>query len=277
MESNNIQANINTERNGNPVNNHEEEIANTNNHAITNQYSTNIVEAQSPIEKAEIVYEKNEVVILMVGSNSKANKNTEKTNIDQYSLVDTDDPELFDGKIKCVRLKCIVFGIITCVLNTIRLTYLIFLHIGYSFIIWYVRAVIATSCFCCILFGKKEIIVDEETGRERIDYPSSKYDKACSLCKNCGKAFVNFIINLFTFPVWLFKFIKDCCYDVKNRALDNARMGCYKFIHYDCGFYEKVIEDPFNNYNKKRHIILTTDPDDESVIYGDACQNNIII
>ena len=64
---------------------------------------------------------------------------------------------------------------------------------------------------------------------------------------------------------------------IKNRALDNARTGCYKFIHYDCGFYEKVIEDPFNNYMKKRHIILTTDPDDDAVIYGDACQDNTIL
>ena len=39
----------------------------------------------------------------------------------------------------------------------------------------------------------------------------------------------------------------------------------------------KIIENPFNNYMKKRHIILTTDPDDEAVIYGDACQDNTII
>ena len=28
---------------------------------------------------------------------------------------------------------------------------------------------------------------------------------------------------------------------------------------------------------KKRHIIMTTDPDDDSVIYGDACKDNTII
>ena len=28
---------------------------------------------------------------------------------------------------------------------------------------------------------------------------------------------------------------------------------------------------------KKRHIILTTNPDDPTVIYGDACKDNTVI
>ena len=112
---------------------------------------------------------------------------------------------------------------------------------------------------------------------ERIDYPSSNFEKAFALCKNCGIAAYKFFVNFFKCPCWFYSFITDCIYDIKNRALDNARTGCYKFIHYDCGLYEKVIEDPFNNYMKKRHIILTTDTDDDSVIYGDACKDNTII
>ena len=51
-------------------------------------------------EKIEISYEKNELVMLMAGSKSLAKDNKEKVNINQYNLIDTDDPELFDGKIK---------------------------------------------------------------------------------------------------------------------------------------------------------------------------------
>ena len=228
-------------------------------------------------EKIEISYEKNELVMLMAGSKSLAKNNKEKAKPNQYSLVDIDDPELFDGIIKCVRLKCIVYGIITFFLNTIRLFYLIFLHLGYPTIIWGVRFCCTVSCFCCILFQKKEIIIDPETGTERIDYPSSNIEKAFALCKNCGIAFGKCFINFIKCPCWFYYFVSDCFYDIKNRALDNSRTGCYKFIHYDCGCYEKTIEDPFNNYNKKRHIILNTDPDDASVIYGDACKDNTLI
>lgn len=228
-------------------------------------------------EKIEISYQKNELVMLMAGSKSLAKNNKEKTKPNQYNLVDIDDPELFDGKIKCVRIKCILFGIITFFLNTIRLFYLIFLHLGYPGIIWGVRFFRAVGCFFCILFQEKEVAIEPESGRERIDYPNTNFEKAFLLCKNCGIAFSKFIVNLVKCPCWFYSFVSDCFYDIKNRALDNARTGCYKFIHYDCGFYEKIIEDPFNNYMKKRHIILTTDPDDDSVIYGDACKDNTLI
>ena len=222
----------------------------------------------------EISYQKTELVKLMAGSNSLAKNNKEKIKPDQYNL---EDPDLFDGKIKCVRLKCICYGIITFFLNSIRLIYLIFLHLGYPAIIWMVRFCCASFCFFCILCQKKEIVIESESQRERIDYPQSNCEKACLLCKNCGIAFYKFIVNFFTCPCWFFSFVSDCFYDIKNRALDNARTGCYKFIHYDCGCYEKTIEDPFNNYMKKRHIILATDPDDNSVIYGDACKDNTFI
>ena len=206
-------------------------------------------------ERIEIKYERNELVMLMAGSKSESNKNNEKTRSSQYSLVDTDDPDLFDGAIKCAKLKCILFGIITLILNTIRLFYLIFLHLGYPAVICGVRCFCAFGCFFCILCGEKEKVIDPETN-----------------CIAFYKCFVNFV----KCPCWIYAFITDCFYDIKNRALDNARNGCYKFIHYDCGFYEKVIEDPFNNYMKKRSIILTTDPDDSAVIYGDACKDNTI-
>ena len=269
-----INNNINIKNNiinGNKEINTNSELINVNNFNIQN------IQQGVESEKIEISYERNELILLMAGSKCQANKSKEKTRNNQYSLVDTDDPELFDGKIKCVRLKCILFGIITAFLNTIRLFYLIFLHLGYPAIIFGVRFTCAVCCFCCILFGKEEIIVEPITGYERIDYPSRNSAKAFALCKNCGKAFYKFIVNLVKCPCWIYSFIIDCIYDIKNRALDNARTGCYKFIHYDFGLYEKHIEDPFNNYMKKRHIILTTDPDDQNVIYGDACKDNTII
>ena len=292
QENNILPANKNNERNFQsnqsgqtnlvPLNQHQIKVEINNNNDINTNERLNIQNNQTSgqgqfSEKIEISYEKNELVMLMAGSKSLAKDNKEKVNINQYNLIDTDDPELFDGKIKCVRLKCIVYGIITFFLNTIRLFYLIFLHLGYPLIIWGVRFACALSCFCCILFSEKEVIVDPETNLERIDYPSSNFEKAWALCKNCGIAFYKFLINFVKCPCWFYTLIPDCFFDIKNRALDNARTGCYKFIHYDCGCYEKTIEDPFNNYMKKRHIILTTDPDDDSVIYGDACKDNTII
>lgn len=269
----NINANEqNNEVNENNIQNRQVSIDQTN---IVSSNNINNQGLSSP--QTVISYEVNESLALLVGSNSKAKQNKEKIQTNQYSFVDVDDPELFDGKIKCVRLKCILFGIMTFFINTIRLFYLIFLHLGYPAIIWGVRFACAVSCFCCILFQKKVIIIDPESGRERIDYPSSNFEKACDLCKNCGKAFYRFLVNFVKCPCWFYTFVVDCLYDVKNRALDNARTGCYKFIHYDCGCYEKTIEDPFNNYMKKRHIILTTDPYDDNVIYGDACKDNTII
>lgn len=227
-------------------------------------------------QKIEITYEKNEYVKFMICSQFESKSNKDKTRNTNYNLVDTDDPDLFDGKIKCVRLKCICFGILIFFLNSFRLIYLIFLHLGYPAIIWGTRCCCAVSCFCCILFSKEVRYYDGESGYDLID-SETNCEKALNLCKNCGIAFIKFMVNLIKCPIWIFGFITDCFYDIKNRALDSARTGCYKFIHYDCGLYEKVIEDPFNNYNKKRHIILTTDPNDENVIYGDAIKNNIII
>ena len=227
----------------------------------------------------EISYEKNELVALIAGGKSLSKENKEKAKPNQYNTVNVDDPELFDGKIKCVRLKCIVFGIITAFLNTMRLSYLLFLHLGYPAIIWFIRFACAVFLFICYLCNndpeRKEI--EPESGLERIDYQGGNLALACSLCVNCAKAFGKFVVNFVFCPCWFYHLAADCIYDIKNRALDNARTGCYKFIHYDCGCYEKVIEDPFNNYMKKRHIILTTDPDDDEVIYGDACQDNTII
>ena len=305
LDSNNNLQEINTNINQNNINNENNENNENNQEIQTNQnpqinvsqnHTRNVIINQinninsndqlinqnqnnGPVsEKYEISYEKNELVMLMAGSKSLAKNNKEKTKPNQYNLFDIDDPELFDGKIKCIRLKCILFGIITFFLNTIRLFYLIFLHLGYPAILWGVRFAIALSCFLCICSRKdEEIIVEPESRRERIDYPNSNKEKACLLCKNCGIAFYKFLINFVKCPCWFYSFVIDCFYDIKNRALDNARTGCYKFIHYDCGIYEKIIEDPFNNYMKKRHIILTTDPDDDSVIYGDACKDNTLI
>jgi hypothetical protein len=244
----------------------------------SNDVNITINNQSPPSQQIVISYEVNEGLIAMVGSNSEANKNTEKIQTNQYSFVDVDDPDLFDGKIKCVRCKCIAFAIMTFFVNTIRLFYLIFLHLGYPAIIWGARFAYAVCCFCYIIACKEKVlIVEPETGLERIDYPSSNCDQACDLCKNCGKAFYRFCVNFVKCPCWFYAFVVDCLYDIKNRALDNARTGCYKFIHNDCGFYEKIIEDPFNNYMKKRHIIFTTDPDDSEVIYGDACKDNTII
>ena len=225
-----------------------------------------------------ISYEKNELVALIAGGTSLSKNNKETAKPNQYNTVNVDVPELFDGKIKCVRLKCIVFGIITAIMNTIRLGYLTFLHLGYPAIIWFIRFICAIVLFLCYLCSIKEEAkqLERESRLERIDYRSN-LTLAFSLCTNCAKAFWKFLTNFFLCPCWFYNLFVDCLYDIKNRALDNARIGCYKFIHYDCGCYEKVIEGPFNNYMKKRHIILTTDPDDDSVIYGDACKDNTII
>ena len=110
-----------------------------------------------------------------------------------------------------------------------------------------------------------------------INSQGSGFQYACGLCKNCGEAFVNCSKNCIYCPCWFYEFILDCIYDIKNRALDNARIGCYRFLHNDCGLYEKYVEGPFNDYNKKRTIVLSTHPNDPHVLYGDACQNNIKI
>ena len=229
--------------------------------------------------QVEITHEKNALVQFIAGGKSQSYFINEKTTVNQYSKLNLDDPEIFDGTIKCVRLKCIVYGIITAIVNFIRLLYLIFLHLGYPAIIWAVR--FACSCYywscCCFLDDSETKVIESETGLERIDYERGKIAKGCSLCAECAKAFWKFLLNFIYCPCWFYHLCEDCIYDIKNRALDNARTGCYKFIHYDCGFYEKFVEDPFNNYRKKRHIILTTDPDDSGVIYGDACKDNTII
>jgi len=227
----------------------------------------------------QLSYEKSEMVAFFAGGYLQSKNNKEKAKINQYNSVNVDDPDLFDGKIKCVRLKCVVYGIITGILNTIRLGYLLFLHLGYPLIVWLVRFLCAIILFCVTFCSDKPetILIEPETGLEKIDYERGKFAEACSLCVNCGKAFVKFFINFFKCPCWFYPLAADCIYDIKNRALDNARTGCYKFIHYDCGIYEKVIENPFNNYRKKRHIILSTNPDDASVVYGDACKDNTII
>lgn len=239
-----------------------------------------IYNQQGQVQGEKVIsYEKSELVIFIAGGKSLSKDNKEKAKPNQYNTVNVDDPELFDGKIKCGRLKCIVFGIITAILNTIRLGYLLFLHLGYPAIIWFIRFFCAVFLFFCYLCSNNPETkqIEPESGLERIDYERGNLALACSLCVNCGKAFWRFIVNFCLCPKWFYHLVVDCIYDIKNRALDNARTGCYKFIHYDCGCYEKVIEDPFNNYMKKRHIILTTDPDDDSVIYGDACKDNTII
>ena len=227
-------------------------------------------------EQIQISYEKSELVAFFAGSKSSAKNNTETTKPNQYNSVNVDSPELFDEKIKCVRLKCFFYGIITSILNTIRLIYLLFLHLSYPLIVWFIRCLCSIILFISTLCSDdpQTILIESESGLERIDYEKGKFAAACALCGNCAKAFVRFFLNLFKCPCWFYPLVMDCFYDIKNRALDNARTGCYKFIHYDCGIYEKVIENPFNNYMKKRHIILTTNPDDPSVVYGDACKDN---
>ena len=227
----------------------------------------------------QISYEKSELVAFFAGGKSLAKSNTETAKPNQYNSVNVDSPELFDGKIKCVRLKCIFYGIITAILNTIRLVYLLFLHLGYPIIVWLVRCLCAIILFLSTLCNDdpETILIESESGLERIDYERGKFAAACSLCGNCAKAFVKFFTNLYRCPCWFYPLIKDCIYDIKNRALDNTRIGCYKYIHNDCGAYSKCIEEPFNDYNKKKHIILETDPYDPTVVYGEACQNNILI
>ena len=83
----------------------------------------------------QISYEKSELVAFFAGGKSLAKSNIETAKPNQYNSVNIDSPELFDGKIKCVRLKCIFYGIITAILNTIRLVYLLFLHLGYPIIV----------------------------------------------------------------------------------------------------------------------------------------------
>jgi hypothetical protein len=87
----------------------------------------------------QISYEKSELVAFFAGGKSLAKMNVEKAKPNQYNSVNVDSPELFDGKIKCVRLKCVVYGIITALLNTLRLGYLLFLHLGYPIIVWLIR------------------------------------------------------------------------------------------------------------------------------------------
>lgn len=224
-----------------------------------------------------ISYERNQEVILMIGGKADAENNKIKEKENNYSLVDIDDPDLFDGKIKCARLKCIFFGILTFFINLIRLCYLLFLHLGYPGIVWAVRFCCCCCCFFCVCCKKDTKYIEPETQREWLGDDGNSKEEAYKLVKNCANAFAKFMTNIFCCPRWFFNLVKDCIYDIKNRALDNARIGCYKYIHNDCGIYSKCIEEPFNNYNKKRHIILNTDHTDPSVVYGDACKNNIMI
>lgn len=249
-----------------------------NNQIVNNQNNPNQI--QNPNQRYTISYERNERVILMVGSISEAKNNKIKEKPNNYSLVNVDDPDLFDGKIKCARLKCIVFGFLTFFVNLFRLGYLLFLHLGYPLIIWVARFLYCMCCFVCVCCQKDVNYYEPETRREwigKIGEEGKSCNRALELVKNCAKAFANFIVNFFKCPYWFYYLIKDCFIDIQNRALDNARIGCYKYIHNDCGLYSKFIEDPFNNYNKKRHIILETDYNDPSVIYGEACKNNIMI
>ena len=228
-------------------------------------------------ERVEIIYKKHEFVQVIDKLNTDFTKRKEKIKPNQYKLVDINDPDLFDGAIKCAQLKCILFGILSCLLNSFRLIYLIILHLIYPIILWAVRCIIAVFCFCCFMFEKEEVYIDPETKLEMIDSKEGGIKYACSKCKNCGEAFINCFKNCIFSPCWFYEFILDCIYDIKNRALDNARIGCYRFLHNDCGLYEKYVEDPFNDYNKKRSIVLSTHPNDPHVLYGDACQNNIKI
>ena len=240
---------------------------------INNNENTNLT--TNPNYK--ISYEKNEKVLLMIGSKSEVENNNIKEKQNNYSLVNIDDPDLFDGKIKCAKLKCIVFGFLTFFINLIRLCYLLFLHLGYPFIIWGVRCTCCCFCFICVCCQEDTRYIEPETKRPYIGDEGSSTNQAFELVKNCSKALWNFLLNFFKCPCWFIEMVKDCFYDIKNRALDNTRIGCYKYIHNDCGTYSKCIEEPFNDYNKKKHIILETDPHDPSVVYGEACQNNILI
>ena len=56
----------------------------------------------------QISYEKSELVAFFAGGKSLAKMNVEKAKPNQYNSVNVDSPELFDGKIKCVRPKCVV-------------------------------------------------------------------------------------------------------------------------------------------------------------------------
>lgn len=255
-------------------------VNNQNNPNQIQNQNQNQIQNQNPNQRYTISYERNERVILMVGSISEAKNNKIKEKPNNYSLVNVDDPELFDGKIKCARLKCIVFGFLTFFINLFRLGYLLFLHLGYPLIIWVARFLYCMCCFVCVCCQKDVNYYEPETKRNwigKIGEEGKSCYRALELVKNCAKAFANFIVNFFKCPCWFFNLIKDCFIDIQNRALDNARIGCYKYIHNDCGLYSKFIEDPFNNYNKKRHIILETDYNDPSVIYGEACKNNIMI
>ena len=246
---------------------------NENQNIINNNEKSNLT--TNPTYK--ISYEKNEQVLLMAGSKSEAEKNNIKEKQNNYSLLNIDDPDLFDGKIKCAKLKCIVFGVITSIVNLIRLGYLLFLHLGYPLIIWAARFSYCFCCFCCVCCDKDTIYYEPETKRPYIGDEGSSKNQALELVKNCSKSFWKFLSNFCKCPCWFYELVKDCIYDIKNRALDNARIGCYKYIHNDCGVYSKCVEEPFNDYNKKRHIILETDPYDPTVVYGEACQNNILI
>lgn len=231
-------------------------------------------------ERVQISYEKNEFVLIIDELNSQFKKKKEKIKPNKYKLVDINDPDLFDGTIKFAKLKCILFGILISFLNSFRLVYLIFLHLIYPIILWAVKCIFATCgfcCICCLMCEKKEVLYDSETNKERFDSGESGCQIFCNSCKSCGQAFTNCFKNFIYSPCWFYEFILDCLYDIKNRALDNSRIGCYRFLHNDCGLYEKYVEDPFNDYNKKRSIILSAHPNDPHVLYGDACQNNIKI
>ena len=248
---------------------------------IKNEEQINIEKNQDKIktnyskERIEISYEKNEIVLISDKLCSDVINKKEKIQPYKYSLLNIDDPDLFDEVIKCAKAKCILFGIITCCMNTFRLIYLIFLHLVYPYILWAVRCFCAVSCFCILCCEKEEISIEKESKKEMINSRGTGFNYACGLCKNCVESFKNFILNLVKCPCWFYEFVLDCLYDIKNRSIDNARNGCYRYIHYDCHIYENFIEDPFNDYMKKRNIILKEDPNDPYVLYGDACQNNI--
>ena len=114
-------------------------------------------------ERVEIIYRKHEFVQVIDKLNTDFTKRKEKIKPNQYKLVDINDPDLFDGAIKCAQLKCILFGILSCLLNSFRLIYLIFLHLIYPIILWAVRCIIAVFCFCCFMFEKEEVYIDPET------------------------------------------------------------------------------------------------------------------
>ena len=215
--------------NENPANNHEVipinnigQIANMNNEpnqrnklVILDQTEINtnvrLVYDQQGQANIQISYEKNEKVMFFAGGKSQIKNNKEKAKPNQYNTVNVDDPELFDGKIKCVKFKCIIFGIITGFLNTIRLIYLLFLHLGYPAIVWLIRFLCAIFLFCYTFLKDdpetKEL--EPETGLERIDYERGKMAKAFSLCVNCAKAFAKFFINFVKCPCWFYHLVVD--------------------------------------------------------------------